>query len=330
LNESEKHWDLFISYASEDKEGFVDKLVHELRNRGLKVWYDDFILKIGDSIRQSIDKGIRNSSYGVVILSKNFFSKNWPIKELNALFNREDVKENVILPIWNNINKEEISNFSPLLADKKAIIFNKNTSFDKIADELTNCVLDQSELPIEQVKNEINSYYKLNKFDLKFKLSELNHRLTILILCNNELEHVMDESIKNKTEDLEEDSEEAQAYLNMIDDIRKKYKIPVGTYESFSANGTIKKGEELKIRKMLKKWLYGINTENEFYEHLVIIDELWDFDVTYVYFGIPRAIFPSLPNILDDIFKIGIRNTLNKDKNYVDINFWNTYLSNFE
>lgn len=70
-----KKWDIFISHASEDKETFVKPLAEALKSLGMRVWYDDFTLSIGDSLSRSIDTGLINSSYGVVVLSPCFFSK---------------------------------------------------------------------------------------------------------------------------------------------------------------------------------------------------------------------------------------------------------------
>jgi len=71
-------YDIFISHASEDKDDIVRPLVSELKRLDFKVWYDESALKVGDSLRRSIDKGLTNSRYGAVILSPSFFAKNWP------------------------------------------------------------------------------------------------------------------------------------------------------------------------------------------------------------------------------------------------------------
>lgn len=76
-NTLNKKWDIFISHASEDKETFVRDLAKKLRSFKIKVWYDEFTLKPGDSLVNSIDKGILDSEFGLIILSKNFFNKNW-------------------------------------------------------------------------------------------------------------------------------------------------------------------------------------------------------------------------------------------------------------
>lgn len=113
-------WDIFICYASEDKDSFARPLAKELEARGLKVWFDEFTLRIGDSLRRSIDKGLANTRYGVVILSPSFFAKEWPQKELDGLMSREFDGKKVILPIWHNITHEQIIGYSPLLADRLA------------------------------------------------------------------------------------------------------------------------------------------------------------------------------------------------------------------
>ncbi|GAG97464.1 unnamed protein product, partial [marine sediment metagenome] len=46
--------DVFISHASEDKHEIVRPLANALINEGLDVWYDEFTLRIGDSLRQKI------------------------------------------------------------------------------------------------------------------------------------------------------------------------------------------------------------------------------------------------------------------------------------
>jgi hypothetical protein len=87
----EEKYDVFISHASRDKDDFVEPLAELLREMGFRVWYDSFVLTAGDSLRESIDKGIRNSEYGLVVLSPSFIarSKGWTERELNGLTARE-------------------------------------------------------------------------------------------------------------------------------------------------------------------------------------------------------------------------------------------------
>ena len=78
-------YDAFICHASEDKELLVRPLAENLVEHGFDIWYDEFELTVGDSLRQSIDRGLASSRFGIVILSPAFLGKNWPQYELNGL-----------------------------------------------------------------------------------------------------------------------------------------------------------------------------------------------------------------------------------------------------
>ena len=132
--ELDKKYDFFISHASEDKDDIVRELAEALRNNGFKVWYDEFELKIGDSLRKKIDYGLSNANYGIVIVSPSFVKKNWTEYELNGMVAREMNGHKVILPIWHKITKDEVLKFSPSLADKLAL----NTSLHTIDDIVEN------------------------------------------------------------------------------------------------------------------------------------------------------------------------------------------------
>lgn len=125
-----KQYDFFISHASEDKDDIVRNLADSLKENGFSVWYDEFELKIGDSLRKKIDAGLINSRYGIVIISPSFVKKNWTEYELNGMVTREMNGHKVILPIWHKISKDEVIKFSPTLADKMAL----NTSIHSTED----------------------------------------------------------------------------------------------------------------------------------------------------------------------------------------------------
>lgn len=138
-------YDVFICHASEDKQEFVDPLAKALEEAGLKVWYDRFVLKLGDDIAEKIDQGLANSRYGVVVLSKTFLAKKkWTKAELNALVNRQASSgKKVILPIWHNITPEEVAEYSPILAGKVAVRSQDGLKF-VVAQILDACSDDDS------------------------------------------------------------------------------------------------------------------------------------------------------------------------------------------
>ena len=138
-NDDEKEYDVFISHASEDKEEVVRPLANALKDRKLNVWYDEFELKIGDSLRQKIDKGVAKSKFGIIILSKNFIKKGWTNYELDGLITRSISNQQILLPIWHNITKQEVIDYSPSIADKVARSTSVNT-IEEIADEIAEII----------------------------------------------------------------------------------------------------------------------------------------------------------------------------------------------
>lgn len=115
-----KSSDVFISHASEDKD-FVRPLAIALQSLGVSVWYDEFSLRLGDSLSSSIDKGLASSRFGLVVISQHFIQKHWPIQELQGLISREIGEGRVILPIWYGVTRQQVVAFSPILADKVAL-----------------------------------------------------------------------------------------------------------------------------------------------------------------------------------------------------------------
>lgn len=121
-NGSEAQRDIFISHASEDKDVIARPITEELLRRGQSVWFDEFELTLGDSLRQSIDRGLAESRFGLVILSPSFFAKKWPQRELDGLTTREiEGSTKVILPVWHEVDHAYVAKFSPPLADKLAV-----------------------------------------------------------------------------------------------------------------------------------------------------------------------------------------------------------------
>jgi len=149
----EKEYDAFISYAGEDKASFALPLAKKLRSIGLSIWFDDFCLKVGDSLREKIDYGLSNSNYGVVILSPYFFEKKWPQKELNALYSLEIDGRSAILPVWKDVTRRQVAEYSPLLADKCAA--KAYEGIDKVAARLVEVIDPHNKYPELLVQEEL-------------------------------------------------------------------------------------------------------------------------------------------------------------------------------
>lgn len=131
--------DAFISHASEDKPDLVRPLAEALTTRGLQIWYDEFQLTVGDSLRRSIDRGLAGSRFGIVVLSPDFFAKNWPQYELDGLVAKENEGRKVVLPLWHRVSKNDVLKYSPTLADRVALstaMFTIEELADKLAEVL--------------------------------------------------------------------------------------------------------------------------------------------------------------------------------------------------
>ncbi len=139
LDTFRKEYDVFISHASEDKDVVVRPLAHALSDGGLNVWFDEFELRIGDSLRRKIDSGLAKSRFGVVVLSRSFFKKGWTNYELDGLVTRAVSGEQILLPVWHEITKQEVIDYSPSLADRLARSTGTST-VDEIAREIIEVI----------------------------------------------------------------------------------------------------------------------------------------------------------------------------------------------
>lgn len=113
----------FISHDSHDKELIAKRIAQGLSSRLYPVWYDEYSLKIGDSLRESIETGIKEAHKCILVLTPNFLNNTgWSKTEFNSIFTRELVtKEKVVLPIWYNVSPIDIYEYSPSLADTFAL-----------------------------------------------------------------------------------------------------------------------------------------------------------------------------------------------------------------
>jgi TIR domain len=141
----ETEFDVFVSHANEDKEDFVRPLAQALEVRRLRVWYDEFTLRPGDSLRRSIDRGLLTSQAGIVVLSPAFFAKHWTAYELDGLIqlhagSPEQIagsdRHSRIIPVWHNIDALAVTKYSPSLANLVAIV--STVGVDAVADRVLN------------------------------------------------------------------------------------------------------------------------------------------------------------------------------------------------
>lgn len=134
-------WDAFISHDSSDSD-FAQSLYRELFLRRVHTWYDQAVLKPGDSLVGKIDDGLSNSDRAVLIISEDFMDNvGWAYDEwqgIRALQNAENY--NVILPVWYNVSSDEVREFSPFLSQLHAIRASSVDDAERVANEIKSVI----------------------------------------------------------------------------------------------------------------------------------------------------------------------------------------------
>lgn len=305
-NNKNKIYDFFISHASEDKEKFVRPLAEKLILLGYKVWYDEHSLKLGDSLLSGISDGIKNSKYGVIVLSKNFFIKTWTRKELEALINKEVLFEkNIILPVWLDISAQEIYDFSPLLSDKIAI----KTSYTDI-DSVISKIKEKTKINIidkTTFLNKIHEIKNLNTDRRKKYILDIEIRIKNLFHFQQEYYNwfTSDDAFGDKDWD---DIIAEEKRLKF----QEEYNIPQGIWD----NTELSVGPKMQILiKLGKKWGNRKMNCSEAAEFHFLMDEYYDIDPHYIMYGIPhQTIFESdlIDYSIAGLYTIGISSEVNE------------------
>ena len=281
---------IFISHASEDKDAFVRPLVHALKAYGLRVWYDEFSLRPGDSLRRSIDHGLAECNAGLVVLSPSFFAKEWPQRELDALFTAEIAGRSRLIPVWHQVDFKTVAEASPLLADRFAI---------------------RGELGVEAVASKIAEQFpvpeKYTGMELADILQNCQHsglfageafyagcvfRFLALNAFKEEYEEIFETAVSDLAdEELEDFPEELYAKLKAEQDrLRRKYRIPDDAY--LTTDETVREEELGWWRDTLGSWASGTLSREKSGELVQELD-LDELDEYYVLICVPNFAISS-------------------------------------
>ena len=115
-------YDVFISHANKDKLNFIDELYNSLYNLGIKIFYDKKSLEWGDKWKNRILDGVKQSEFAIIVISENFFDREWTEKELNEFLSRQNQNgQKIILPVIHNITMEQLRDKYPSVAEIQAI-----------------------------------------------------------------------------------------------------------------------------------------------------------------------------------------------------------------
>src|SRR6476659_287253 len=81
-------YDVFLSHNSQDKPR-VRALAQELRARGLRVWFDEWVIKPGDDIYLAIERGLEAARAQVLCLSPTALRSEWVTLERSTVLFRD-------------------------------------------------------------------------------------------------------------------------------------------------------------------------------------------------------------------------------------------------
>lgn len=117
-HQEHKKYDVFISHANNDKEDYVEKLYDTVKKLGINVFYDKEVLTWGDKWKQVILEGTTDSEFAVIVISKNFFGREWTEKELNEFLTQQNESgQKIVLPLLHGITRQELIAHYPELEE---------------------------------------------------------------------------------------------------------------------------------------------------------------------------------------------------------------------
>ena len=115
-------YDVFISHANKDKNDYVNDLKQSLDKLGINIFYDKDTLEWGDKWKDKILEGVAKAEFAIIVISENFFDREWTEKELNEFLNRQNTNgQKIILPILHNITTAQLKEKYPDVADIQAL-----------------------------------------------------------------------------------------------------------------------------------------------------------------------------------------------------------------
>lgn len=295
---------IFVSHASEDKEAFVRPLVHALKRAGLKVWYDEFSLRPGDSLRRSIDRGLAECTAGLIVLSPAFFAKEWPQRELDALFTSELVGQAKLIPLWYNIDLTAVVAASPLLADRFAL--KAEIGVESIASTIAEEFPPQAKISGTALAQIIEHYSYPGMFAGEAQLRGCQYRFLQLNAFKEEYSQVLEEAFPvSLAQDFEDFSPEAIQWLNTEEKrLRIKHRIPEDVY--LTTDEPIRENHLSSYMNDICAWVSGTLSIEDSVKFVYDLD-LDELDEYYILLEVPNfAISGEQRMLLEQaLFEIG-------------------------
>ena len=271
------HYDVFISHANSDKEEYVNCLKASIDQLNVNVFYDKDTFVWGDNWKKKLLEGINAAEFAIVVISENYFGREWTEKELNDFFERQNsIGQKIILPILHNISIHQLKEHYPHIANIQAIESSKY-SCDQIA-------LLFARLLIERIRSNNSTVSSEKRMDFHPSDPEYTSRLKkayhSLIDFRDAINRADQEIINQKSiiltqsfqelynffEFYSEDSNTNAVHVRFVQEIVAQYNVSVNSLHSFLAgsrdvNSLQHTNDELK--KLLNLIIKALQEEGE-------------------------------------------------------------------
>jgi len=131
----------FISHAKSDSREFAIKLASALTRLGCPVWFDEYSMKVGDSLVESIEAGLKETDKCIFILSPDFLAnEGWCRHEFKTASMKQVFKKrNIMLPVWHGVNADDVYQYSAILADTVGV--QSSLGEDQVAKKISEILL---------------------------------------------------------------------------------------------------------------------------------------------------------------------------------------------
>jgi hypothetical protein len=124
--------DVFLCHAWDDRQGAAKELHDLLEARGVKVWFSEKDIALGEPFLREIDRGLAKSRVGIVLVTPSFLKRihgqSIADKELSVLLHGGK-----LVPIIHGTTFTALNEESPMLASRNGL----NTADDTMADVAT-------------------------------------------------------------------------------------------------------------------------------------------------------------------------------------------------
>ena len=128
--------DIFLCHAWDDRQGPAKELYDLLRSYEATVWFSEYDVGLGKSLLTEIDKGLRSSRAGIVLVTPAMLktldaATGIASKELAALLATDRV-----IPVAHGTDFDALRDVSPLLGARSGLTTGEDLSLDEAAKKI--------------------------------------------------------------------------------------------------------------------------------------------------------------------------------------------------